>query len=224
MHPFPPKWKRWLSYLMEMEIETIESIHQFPLTVALTKGRYQLYTDNAIYSFDDLYDNFYKAFEQIALDQIPSDDVLILGFGLGSIPYMLEHHFERQFVYTGVEMDEAVIYLASKYTLPRLKSPVQLIQSRAEIYAGQCPQQFGLICMDVFVSDQVPEVLERPVFLQQLKELLLPNGILLFNRLFLTPEDQEKTRRFYKEVFSEVFEDATYVEVKGNWILLSRNA
>jgi len=106
-----PKWKRWLSYLMEVHLESSSSEHNEELHVSLSKGRLQLSTANAIYSYADKYENFYKTFEQVELNE-KVDDVLILGFGLGSIPYMLESKFGKKYRYTGV-----VRYL--KYFLPQ---------------------------------------------------------------------------------------------------------
>ena len=110
-----PKWKRLLSYLFEIHIESTSSDYNPHLYVSLQKGRYQLSTANAIYSFEDLYDNFSDAFKEIDLDQLNVQNVLILGFGLGSIPIILEQKFNKKYFYTGVEIDEEVLYLANKY-------------------------------------------------------------------------------------------------------------
>ena len=52
-----PLWKRWLSYLFEIHVESTSSDYNPHLHVSLNNGRYQLSTANAIYSFEDLYDN-----------------------------------------------------------------------------------------------------------------------------------------------------------------------
>ena len=120
-----PTWKRWLSYIREIPIETSESEHNPFLNIVLRNGQYQLCTANAIYSYGDLYDNFSKAFKQIDLDKLPIKNVLILGFGLGSIPLMLEKMFHKKYYYTAVEIDPEVLRLANTYVLPELKSGIE---------------------------------------------------------------------------------------------------
>jgi len=161
-----PRWKYYLSYLTELHIESAPSEHNPHLYVSLRKGRYQLATANAIYSYGDLYDNFSDAFQTINLEGI--ENALLLGFGLGSIPYMLEKKFHKEYYYTGVEIDENVLYLANKYVLPELHSPISLLPTDAATYVSYCQEQFDLICMDVFLDDTIPAIFETKTFLQQL--------------------------------------------------------
>ncbi len=211
-----------MSYLFEFHIESAPSEINPHLYVSLSKGRYQLSTANAIYSFEDLYDNFFEAFKQVDLDKYPIENVLVLGLGLGSIPLMLEKNFEKKYNYTAVEIDESVIYLASKYTLPQLESRIEMICADAFAYVMQTEQKFDLICMDVFLDDIIPEEFEENNFLEKLKTLISDNGILLFNRLANHPRDVERTKVFYHRDFKAVFHQANYLEVKGNWMLLNK--
>ncbi|MFK7771433.1 MAG: spermidine synthase [Saprospiraceae bacterium] len=217
----PPFWKKILSYLFEFHVESAPSEINPHLYVSLSRGRYQLSTANAIYSFEDLYDNFFDAFKKVHLDQYPIKNVLVLGLGLGSIPLMLEKNFEKKYNYTAVEIDESVIYLASKYTLPQLESNIQMICADAFAYVMQTEQKFDLICMDVFLDDVVPEEFEENDFLEKLKSLVNDDGILLFNRLASQPKDVERTKVFYHKNFKAVFPEGSYLEVKGNWMLIN---
>ena len=179
-------------------------------------------TANAIYSYDDLYDNFTKAFRKLNLEERNIQNVLLLGLGLGSIPYMLESVFDRDYHYTAVEIDEAIIDLAHRYTLQYLESGIDIISTDAQVYVAQTTQTFDLICMDIFQDDVVPEDFEQLTFLENVKSCLAPNGWLLYNRLSLTREDEEKTRAFFEGPFRSVFPQATYLDVQSNWILLNR--
>lgn len=206
-----------------MHIESAPSEHNPHLYVCLYKGRYQLATANAVYSFEDLYDNFSLSFERIHLDALPIKRVLVLGFGLGSIPLILEKSFNENYEYVVVEIDESVIYLASKYALPELQSAIEMICADAFAYVMQCHEKFDMITMDVFLDDVIPEQFEQANFLERLGELLQPQGILLYNRLAHTADDIKKTRHFYKTHFQPVFQNSSYLEVNGNWMLLNRN-
>ncbi|MEN0047883.1 MAG: fused MFS/spermidine synthase [Bacteroidota bacterium] len=217
-----PWWKNWWSYLFEIHIESAPNEINPHLYVSLRNGRYQLSTANAIYSYEDLYINFYKAFQQIQLPDNQSN-VLLLGFGLGSIPRILERQFYKTYRYTAIELDESVLYLAQKYTLPQLSSPIETICTDAYAYVLQSEQQYDMICMDVFLDDTIPEPFQTVEYLQALKQRLSPDGILLYNCLAAQKKDQLATQTFYENQFSQIFPNGTYLDVEGNWILVNIN-
>ena len=217
-----PGWKKCLSYLMEWHIESAPSPVNPHLYVSLSRGRFQLSTARAIYSYGDLYDNFARTFRKLDLEDLPVDRVLLLGLGLGSVPYMLEKTFGQNYHYTAVEIDEAVIYLAHKYVLSDLQSPIEVVCADALAFVAQCEDTFDLIAMDIFLDDIIPSDFESEAFLKELSRLLTPRGILLYNRLSRTTEDLSKTRAFYQGTFRRVFPAATYLDVNGNWMLLNR--
>ncbi|MFT5382823.1 MAG: spermidine synthase [Saprospiraceae bacterium] len=215
-------WKRLLSYIFELHLESTSSEYNPHLHVSLRDGRYQLSTANAIYSFEDLYDNFTVAFQQIDLNKISGTNVLLLGFGLASVPIILEKQFHKKYHFTGVEIDEEVLYLANKYALDDLTSRFNLICADAYPFVLQCEEQFDLVIMDVFFDDVIPEQFESEIFLDRLKSLTAPGGLLMYNRLAFNKRDIAATKSFYENTFSKVFKDGTFLEVKGNWMLLDR--
>jgi predicted membrane-bound spermidine synthase len=214
-----PGWKKWISYLSEIHIETTSSDYNEFLQVSLCKGRLQLSTREAIYSYADKYDNFRETFEKMKLPD--EAQVLLLGFGLGSIPYMLEKKFHKKYSYTGVEIDEAVIYLASKYVLPDLNSDIHLIQADAFSYIHQDTNRYDIIAMDIFISEKIPAIFQTKEFLESIKDNLTENGTLLFNRLAKTKEEIIETKNYFNQVFLHLFPDAHCIQVKGNSILIS---
>ena len=216
----PSLWKKWLSYITEFHIEDAPSDLNPQLHVCLVNGRYQLCTENAIYSYADLYDNFSGAFAQLNLKDRDIKKVLILGFGMASIPIILEK-MGLKYAYTAVEIDEQVIYLASKYELPYLKAPVQMICADAEHWVQMTTEQFDMIAVDIFLDDVIPDRFTQSTFLENTKNLLRPGGLLLYNRLANTEADLEKTKLFYGETFKEVFPNGKYLSVGGNWMLVN---
>jgi len=214
-------WKKILSYFDEVLLESTQSAFNESLFVTLNKGRIQLSTPDAIYSYADKYDNFKKSFDKIKLEA--NNDVLLLGFGLGSIPFMLEKKFNLNYNYVGVEIDEQVIYLASKYVLSDLKSDIQVIQADAEVFLIQDRAKYDIIAMDIFISDHVPEQFETEEFLNMLKESLTAKGFVMYNRLNQTDQDQKKNEHFYATVFNKIFPNASYLDIKGNRMLISKN-
>jgi spermidine synthase len=216
-----PRWKRLLSYLLELHVESTSSEYNPHLYVSLKNGRYQLSTANAVYSYGDLYDNFSGVFAKMDLDKANIRSVLLLGLGLGSIPIILEKVFKKQYNYTAVEIDEEVVYLASKYTLPELESNIELFSTDAAIFTLQCQQQFDLIAVDIFLDDVIPNTFQQPSFLKQVAELLADKGVLLYNHLAYTQADRNKAKVFFDEAFQSVFPNAVFVETNGNWMMMS---
>ena len=216
-----PAWKRFLSHFKEFHIESAPSELNPHLYVSLVQGRYQLSTQNAVYSFEDLYDNFYRAFQQLDWDHFNPANALLLGVGLGSIPQMLETKFEKRMRYTGVELDENVLYLANKYVLHTLESPFEMVATDAYTYVSSNVTQYDLICMDVFVDDVIPEELCTEEYLRMLETSLTDDGLLMYNRLSRTKDDAEATKRFLDDVFLPVFPEGGYLDVGGNWMLLN---
>ncbi|MEO0338417.1 MAG: hypothetical protein AAF242_04310, partial [Bacteroidota bacterium] len=58
-------WTKLLSYIAEYPLERVESDHNEELIVLLRHGRHQLCTPNAIYSYDDLYNNFSESLAKV---------------------------------------------------------------------------------------------------------------------------------------------------------------
>lgn len=218
----PTLWKKLLSYVHEFEIESTQSEVNESLHVTLRNGRYVLNTPNAVYSYEDLYSNFFKAFQHIAIEKQEIKTVLVLGLGLGSIPFMLEKRFACEFDYTAVEIDEDVIYLADKYALSDLKSYVEVVCTDACIFVEVCEDKYDLICIDVFVDDKIPEDFLYPEFLESCKELLTDKGLIMFNHLALTAKDIQLAEDYYKTVFKSVFPEGRYLDTTGNWILMNK--
>lgn len=216
-----PIWKIWMSYMIEFILEEGASDLNPDLQLGLKKGRYCLSTPNAIYSYADLYDNFSKAFHQLNIKEKDIREVLILGFGLGSIPYMLEKVFRKNCHYTGVEADELIAYWAAEYVMDELASPVQMNIADAVFFVETCEQKFDLIAMDIFVDNEIPNEFEEIDFLEQLKGLLNTQGILMYNRLCLSPTDRKKSEQFFENEFKSVFPKGRYLDVDTNWILLN---
>ncbi|NBU52453.1 MAG: hypothetical protein EBS24_07505, partial [Chitinophagia bacterium] len=182
-------WQKILSYFIDLSLEKSSSPYNPYLEVLLVKGRNQLITKNAIYSFDDKYENFYTSFNKIAWQKLKAKNALILGLGLGSVIYMLENNFKKKFSYDCVEIDPEIIRLAEKYSLNKIKSPVQTFQTDAHSYVNISSQQYDLILMDVFQSAKVPGKFETIDFLNALKSILNSNGVILYNRMNISHSD-----------------------------------
>lgn len=215
-----PRWKKLLSHVVPFTLEETGSEQNPELSVVLDKGRLQLLSGDAIYSWDDLYKNFLVAFERLKIEERAINDVLILGLGLGSVPFILEKTFQRNYRYTAVEWDETVAELASKYALSRLSSPIDVVIADAELFVQVTEEQYDMVVVDIFEDDLTPPQFETEVFLRDCDDLLHPGGLLLFNRLHGgSAAIRSVTERFFERKFKAVFPEAWAIDTGGNWIL-----
>lgn len=212
-----PQWKISLSYVKDVLIEETSSDFNEVLEVLLVQGRYQLITDKVIYSFADKYDNFTDSFKKVDFSKVKN--CLILGFGLGSIPYTIENIMGHKISYTGVEIDEEVVYLASKYVLDELKSDISLVNTDALSYVYMDNTKYDLICLDLFLDDVIPAEVLTIEYMERLKSLLKKNGTLIMNNLYFTNKDMKYTDAFISEVFSKVFPSHHFIIAGHNKML-----
>ncbi len=209
---------------MEVPVAHYSSPHNAHLEVVLHRGRYKLITDGAIYSFGDLYSNYRKIFERLNWQAYPYNSCLVLGLGMASIPDMLVSKFRRQMEFSAVEIDEVVAMLAYTYVLAPKHIHVQVFTSDAASFLEWHEDRYDMICSDVFVGDAIPDELETIDALEAMRNMLNPNGVVLYNRLARGVEDEAKNLKFRDEAFLRVFPEGGYYDVGGNWMFVSSMA
>lgn len=217
IHQHIPTWQRWLSFLAPYPLKQIRTTDNGPLQLRLVAGRLQLTTRNAIYSYEDRYTSFLKAFKIIE-ERLPIlSNVLVLGFGMGSIPMILSKCYGLRPATTGVDHDGELIQLFHHYYRANY---INLIEADAKTFLANCTQTFDLICIDLFKDAMVPKKFESDQFLQLVQSRLNPKGTVLYNRLTMERGLATATKHFYAHQFSKWFPGAYYVDTDGNWILV----
>ena len=218
-----PRYKYWLSHFGEQVLETTSSEYNNYLAVSLVGGRLQLVAEDAIYSFGDYYLNFRTVFDKFNYRQLPARaSVLVLGLGLGSIPELLEKYIGVQYDYVAVEIDPVIIELASEYSLPALRSSIEVVQADALSFLQLDERTFDLICVDVFQDADIPPHLTTEVFLGLLRDTLAPEGALIYNRLADTDVHREEACRYYEDIFQPMFPGAAAIDTGGNYMLINQ--
>jgi spermidine synthase len=214
-------WQLVWSYTREIVLETVEQANGARLYVSLKKGRLMLSTDETIYSWDDRYLNFVWGIERIVPDKRKASQALLLGMGLGAIPFILQSKFHITPQFTAVEIDPDIIRLAQKYSLSRLQNPPKVICADATEAVHYLDGAFEMIFIDICQEDHIPGGCESQAFLEQIQQLLSPNGVLLYNRFYSTYRDQFKTDKFFKSVFKEVFPKGQIIDQGGTCLLVN---
>lgn len=213
-------WLRFLSHFKEISLEKTSSVYNPYLEVLLVKGRHQLVTKDAIYSFDDKYLNFREAFRQLDWDKIQIYRVLVLGLGLGSVILILEKIFNKKLDYTAIEIDPEICRLCSEYTLDEIDSFVEVIPSEAMKFLDTDEASYDMIIMDIFQSSTVPQKFQSAAFLDLLNSKLNAGGVMLYNRMNITMKDR-KENQVFEETAKSVFPDAHFLIINDNKVLIN---
>ncbi|HNV99839.1 MAG TPA: fused MFS/spermidine synthase [Chitinophagales bacterium] len=212
--------RKFLSYGFNISLERVDSPFNGPMEVILADGRCMLNTAHATYSYEEKYTSFSKALRTIAADIPSRKSILMLGLGLGSVPLILQTQYNCQAPITCVEIDPAIIRLAKKYyPYPAGLANMTLVQADAVEWVTASTQQFDLVIADVFLDAAVPQSLHSTAFLERLRRLTAPGGILLFSRLL----DRQRFERPLWDHLDQIFPEATQIDTGGNVVLCFRN-
>ncbi|HKR04065.1 MAG TPA: methyltransferase domain-containing protein [Bacteroidia bacterium] len=207
------------SFIYPVTVEKTSSVFNPLLEVRLENGKYVLNAANANYSFGSLHQIFLKAFQKIKIGERGIKNVLLLGFGAGSVPELLFEEFKINCTITAVEVDDKVIELGKKYFNTERFEKLELICADALEFVQQCNSKFDLIVLDLFIDNKVPSQFESPGFLLALKKLMGNKSILLFNKI-VEMKDAESFDRLH-ENFKKIFGETDFMDILGNRVLMT---
>ncbi|TAL58223.1 MAG: methyltransferase domain-containing protein [Bacteroidetes bacterium] len=188
------------SFLFPKKTEERKSEVSGKLEVHYANGKYVLDSANVNYSFGGLHTVFQKAFRQFNIKERNVNNVLILGFGSGSVASILQHEYRKEVAITGVEKDEAVIELAKKYFSVDNYKNLKLHCSDAYDFVLKAQGEYNLIVVDIFVDMLSPEKFQDEKFVSALSKLLSNDGILFYNFIAHDEKTRNAGGKLYKQL------------------------
>jgi spermidine synthase len=132
--------------------------------------------------------------------------VLIVGLGGGTLPRALRRVVPNARIDI-VEIDPAVVRVANRYFDFKENELTHVIESDGRVYvkrAQRAGQRYDLIMLDAFDHEYIPEHLLTREFLQEVKSLLTPQGVLAANT-FSSSRLYEHESVTYEAVFGKFF-------------------
>lgn len=205
--------------MFPIQLEKSSTISGTDLYLMLNKGRLQLGTDKAIYSWEDLYYPFEIAFNQRFDEIMNARNCLVIGLGMGSVISILTKQLLLDKIhFIGIEKEKSIATWVEKYTIQIGSNSIQVINDDAENLSKLQLVKFDIICVDVFQNRSVPAFMQSEKHLNECFSLLNENGILFYN---IIPQDAEKLKeKSFQENFKSVFENNTKIKMKENemWI------
>jgi len=213
-------FKYWLSYIYPQLLVKLSSNYNPVLDVRLSKGRLRLDSGNSTYSYEDLYDTFYLPFRKLEISKRHLNRVLVLGGGLCSIPFMLQQYFNQNAIYEVVEIDDAVIQIARQFLLPEVLENINFHCTDAYDYVALDTQQYDLIAVDVFIDTNTPSKFRSLEFLENIKNRLSPDGLVVYNTMVNHEDLSRVSSVFYRSTFKQIFPEGFAIRTSGNRVLV----
>ena len=109
--------------------------------------------------------------------------ILIIGLGGGTIPRALTEFVPSARIDV-VEIDPAVIRVAKEYFRFAESSNVKAIAMDGRVYVKRAlreKRQYDMVMLDAFDHEYIPEHLLTKQFLEEVRQLLTPNGVMVAN-------------------------------------------
>lgn len=216
------KFLRWLgSYLWGVKLAEYPSTVSGTLELWLINGRKVVNAAHVNYSFDSLHRVFQRAFRSVELEKNPPKRVLILGFGAGSVAYILHREYRFDCHITGVDLDPVMLQLAQDEFQQTPSALLRLLASDAVAFIASDPDTYDLLVIDIFVDDLVPDTVTSANFIHQIKNRLAPGGRLFFNLLISNERGKQQVQHI-ENLFREEKIRWLY-PVEGNAVLYITN-
>lgn len=148
--------------------------------------------------------------------------VLIAGLGGGSLPSALTTLFPEAQIDV-IEIDQAVVNVAKEFFDFEETDQVSVIVNDARVYvkrAALLEKKYDLVILDAFTGDYIPEHLLTLEFLQEVRSIMAPDGVLVANT-FSTSRFYDHESETYQRAFGEFFNFK--LPSSGNRIIIARD-
>ena len=211
------------SFLFAQVIEQRESKLSGSIEVLYANGKYVLDTARVNYSFGGLHKVFQTAFSRFKIRGRELKNVLILGFGGGSIASILQDEYKKDCAIAGVEKDPEIIALAKKYFSVDKYKKLTLYCEDAYEFVQRCDKKFDLIAMDIFVDIDIPEKFLDDTFLSAVSNLLSANGILFYNLVVYNEKIRDKGALLYRQMnrlIGKTEWSRIFIQRTENWVFV----
>lgn len=147
--------------------------------------------------------------------------VLIAGLGGGTIPLVLSELFPAASIDV-IEIDESVARVANEFFFFEETDLMRVHINDARVFikrAALKEEKYDYIVLDAFSGDYIPEHMLTQEFLEEVKQVLTPDGVVVANT-FSTSRFYDHESVTYQRVFGELYNFK--LPTSGNRIILTQ--
>ena len=205
--------RKLFSYFIPINVYKKNSAISKSLEVTWNNGELVLDSKSTNYSYGSLQRILRKGLKYIGFERIRTfESVLLLGVAGGSVIKTLVDEVKFTGKITGVEIDEAVIKIASMYFELDQIPNVEIVIDDAFEYVLKTKKTYDLIIIDIFQDTTMPNFLFEDFFINRINSLLNLNGFILFNTMVIS-KLQEDRNLLYKSKFKGNYSLRMYPKV-----------
>lgn len=141
--------------------------------------------------------------------------VLILGLGGGAMQHLLSKAYPNISI-VSVEIDNVMVDIAKKYfDLDKIPNHKVIVGDAFKVVVEPeeydlSPDSFGAIIVDIYVGEKYPDLGNSGNFIAALKRLVIPGGLIIFNRIYLR-HHQDDVDTFINQIEGVLEEVATEI-------------
>ncbi len=209
------------SFFVDRLLDKSQTLYNKELSVILRNGTCMLDSGKANYSFGNLHKAFQQTFSRTKLQDKRINNVLILGFGAGSIAHILRNELKIPGSIIGVEIDAKIIEYAANYFQLKDIPNCTIVNQDAYLFLESDERVYDLITVDLFQEMDVPEVFQTETFLRMLKDHMHKDASLYFNFVVDNALQKNNFNKFEK-IFYVIFPNAvTLAIMESNRVLYS---
>jgi spermidine synthase len=154
---------------------------------------------NTNYSFGGLHRVFRRAFEKLSIDERNVSNVLILGFGAGSVASILQDEYNISCKIKAVEKDPEVIRLGREYFNTQRYAGLEIVEADAEEFIRNEKLHYDLIIVDLYVDFEVPTFCHSMEFISALQSCLAEKGMIMFNKMLYNHKARQEAHELEKK-------------------------
>lgn len=205
----------WISYIFPKRLLRTSTIFNKDIRVLEEYGKPKLLVNGSRQSGEYVKKLWSKAISAFGLTPSSAPlSILVFGVAGGDVIYLIRELYPSAYI-TGVDIDQTMIDIGKTYFgLDTLKN-VSFVVKDARIFTKAKDQKhrYNIVILDIFNGWSVPDFVFEDEFLDNLKQLLKPQGQLFINYIG-EKEYQKKSDVFYEKLchrFPRVLDKVVYL-------------
>ncbi|MEZ4916936.1 MAG: fused MFS/spermidine synthase [Chitinophagales bacterium] len=196
-------FKKLISYFYPIIIQKYSSKYNGVLELSLQNGQLVVDAKNANYSYGSLHKLFRKVIDEFTFEE-GKKEVLILGFGAGSIATILCKEQKIDCRIDGVEIDNVMLQIYNEYF--KIKDvELQVFTQDAILYLTNCKKKYDYIFIDLFSDLKVPDKFTQQNFLNLVKKVSKPSTQIAMNTINNSQFEQIWVETFGNKAYSRFY-------------------
>lgn len=208
-----------LSYLQPQILEVIDSKINEKIIVQKFFGRNRIVVDGLTQSGEYVADLFGKALREVWRNKKNVAEVLILGFGAGSVGWEVNRYFPSANL-TAIDIDEKMFNIGKRYfNLKRIQNLTCVVADAFVFCKRPSSKKYDLIIADLYVGYNVPTSLESADFINSILNISKPNGTFLINRLYF--KDYRQKTDVFAKLLEKFFPQVKRQKILSNLMLFA---